>query len=141
MGSGNRKTVLVIDAQGGGVGRQLIAGILRKAPHAHVLAVGTNAVATSAMLRAGAHEGATGENSVLVASRRADVIVGPMGIVMADAMLGEVTPAMAQAVAQSPGTRVLIPFSTCDTYVAGSSDAPMAQLVSDAVRKVCELVA
>lgn len=134
-------TILVIDAQGGGLGRQLVAGILRALPQARVMAVGTNSAATSAMLRAGAHEGATGENSVVVASRRADVIVGPLGIVMADAMLGEVTPAMAHAVAQAPAQRVLIPFTNCDTYVAGSSEAPMAQLVADAVRKVAEYAA
>ena len=108
--------ILVMDAQGGGIGRQLITLIRKELPDAEVTAVGTNSAATAAMLKAGAHQAATGENAVLVCSRRADVIVGPVGIVIADAMMGEVTQAMAAAVAQSDATRILIPFSPFTTW-------------------------
>ena len=93
--------VLVIDGQGGGLGRQLVTALKAYAPDIEVLAVGTNSTATNAMLKAGADQAATGENSVLAASRQADVIMGPVGIVIADSMLGEITPAMAVAVGQS----------------------------------------
>ena len=94
--------ILIIDAQGGGIGKQLVASVRKNLPDADITAVGTNTVATTAMLKAGADRGATGENAVVVNCRRADVIIGPIGIVIADALLGEITPLMAAAVAQSP---------------------------------------
>ena len=126
-------TVLVIDGQGGGLGRQLVAAVKARVPGAAVWAVGTNSAATTAMLRAGADQAATGENAVAVGSRSADAIVGPVGIVIADAMLGEITPQMAVAVAQSQAGRVLIPVSQCDNIVAGAQGQPMAKLVQSAV--------
>ena len=87
--------VLVIDGQGGGLGRQLVTAITALCPEAELTAVGTNSMAASAMLKAGAARAATGENAVVVNARRADIIVGPIGIVIADALLGEITPAMA----------------------------------------------
>ena len=90
--------ILVIDGQGGQLGSQLIKGILGSMKDVKIMAVGTNAIATAAMLKAGAHQASTGENPVVVACRKADVIVGPIGIVIADAMFGEVTPTMALAV-------------------------------------------
>ena len=99
-------------------------------------AVGTNSIAASAMLKAGAHRAATGENAVVVNCRRADVIVGPIGIVIADALLGEITPAMANAVCQSGAKRVLIPVNHCDNYIVGVPEQPVSQLVSAAVQKV-----
>ena len=113
--------ILVIDGQGGGLGRQLVAAVKKAVPQAVVTAIGTNSAATSAMLKAGADRAATGENAVVVGCRRADVILGPIGIVMADALLGEITPAMAQAVAQSDARRILIPANRCDTLVVGVS--------------------
>ena len=101
-------TILVIDAQGGGIGRQLVLSIKQALPDAEILAVGTNAAATAAMLKAGASSAATGENAVVVCARKADMIIGPVGIVIADSMLGEITPKMALAVAQSRAKRVLI---------------------------------
>ena len=115
--------ILVIDGQGGGLGRQLVAAVKKAVPQAVVTAIGTNSAATSAMLKAGADRAATGENAVVVGCRRADVILGPIGIVMADALLGEITPAMAQAVAQSDARRILIPSNRCDTLVVGVSAA------------------
>ncbi len=127
------KNVLVIDAQGGGMGKQLIAAIKKELPELSVTAVGTNTAATAAMLKAGADRGATGENAVVVGSRRADVILGPMGIILADALLGEVTPAMAAAVAQSPGRRILVPFDQCDTVIVGLAERSVSALVREAL--------
>ncbi|HIX14766.1 MAG TPA: DUF3842 family protein [Candidatus Hungatella pullicola] len=128
--------ILIIDAQGGGIGRQLVAAIKGNIADAVVTAVGTNTVATSAMLKAGADYGATGENAVVVNSRRADVIVGPVGIVIADALLGEITPAMAKAVAQSRGKRILIPINHCDNIVVGVSDLNIGKLIQEVVAEL-----
>lgn len=128
-----RLSILVIDGQGGGIGRQAVARIKELAPWAEVTAVGTNALATSAMLKAGADNGATGENAVLVGCRKADVIVGPIGVAIADSLFGEVTPAMAVAVGQSRAVRVLIPVNHCDNLIAGMEDVSMARLVESAV--------
>ena len=140
--AGKEKTtmlqVLVIDGQGGGIGRQLVQAIKAACPSAAITAVGTNSAATAAMLRAGADSAATGENAVLVGCRRADVIAGPLGIVIADALLGEITPAMAAAVGSSPAKRVLVPVNHCDNLVVGVADAPLAQLAQEAARRVAE---
>ena len=128
--------ILIIDGQGGGLGRQLVTAVKEKCPEAEVLAVGTNSTATGAMLRAGADQAATGENAVLVACRRADIIVGPIGIVIADSMLGEITPAMAAAVGKSPARRILLPVNQCDNLVVGAADLSMA----DKVREAAELL-
>lgn len=111
--------VLVIDGQGGGIGKLLVAGIKSEYPDFFVTAVGANSIATSAMLKAGADAAATGENAVLVGCRRADVIAGPVGIVVADSLLGEITPEMARAIGQSNVKRVLIPVNHCDNIVVG----------------------
>ena len=132
--------ILVIDAQGGGVGRQLVQEIKKRISDAFVTAVGTNSAATSAMLKAGANEGATGENAVVVACRKAEIIVGPIGIMIADSMLGEVTPAMAAAVARSDAKRVLIPFNHCDNIIVGISDFSVGKLVQGAVSEIEKMV-
>ena len=131
--------VLVIDGQGGGLGRQLVAAIAAACPEAELTAVGTNSLAANAMLKAGAARAATGENAVVVNCRHADVIVGPIGIVIADALLGEITPAMAAAVCQSGAKRVLVPINHCENYVVGVPDQPVSQLVAAAAQKVKEL--
>ena len=125
--------VLIIDGQGGGLGRQLVVAVKERFPEIEVLAVGANSTATGAMLRAGADQAATGENSVVVASARADVIMGPVGIVIADSMLGEITPRMAVAVGQSSAKRILIPVNLCDNIVVGVSDASMGKNVQNAI--------
>ena len=132
--------VLVIDGQGGGLGKQLVAALSTQCPEARLTAVGTNSLAANAMRKAGAPRAATGENAVVVNCRRADVIVGPIGIVIADSLLGEITPAMAAAVCQSDATRVLIPINHCDNIVVGVPDQPIGQLVTAAVEKVKELI-
>ena len=131
--------VLVIDGQGGGLGRQLVSALAAACPEAELTAVGTNSLAANAMLKAGASRAATGENAVVVNCRRADVIVGPIGIVIADALLGEITPAMAAAVCQCGAKRVLVPINHCENYVVGVPDQPISQLVAAAAQKVKEL--
>ena len=135
--------ILVIDAQGGGIGKQLVSTIKKNMPKVSVTAVGTNAAATSAMIKAGAENAATGENAVVVNSKKADVIVGPIGIVIADALLGEITPLMAKAVAQSPAKRILIPINHCDNIVVGVDDLSVGKLLQDVIKelqKVCEKI-
>ena len=131
--------ILVIDAQGGGIGKQLVAAIKQNIPNAVVTAVGTNSTATAAMLKAGADYGATGENAVVVGCRKADVITGPIGIVIADALFGEVTPRMAQAVGQSAAKRILIPISHCDNIVVGVGDLSLSAMIQSAVQVIRSL--
>ena len=128
--------ILVIDGQGGALGAQLVREIGEAVAGVEITAVGTNAVATAAMLKAGAKNAATGENPVVVAARRADVIIGPVGIVIADALLGEVTPKMALAVGQADAARILIPMNKCDNLVAGVSGMSTAALIADAIAKL-----
>lgn len=132
--------ILVIDAQGGGLGRQLVAATKQAIPGAVVTAVGANSAATSAMLKAGADRAATGENAVVVACRCADVIVGPVGIAIADSLLGEITPAMALAVGQSRAARILIPSNRCGNLIAGVTDQSMGELVQHAVQLLRDLL-
>ena len=125
--------ILIVDAQGGGIGKQLITAVKEARPDAKIIAVGANSMATSQMLKAGADEAATGENPVVVACRKADVIMGPIGIAIADSMNGEITPKMATAIGQSDAKRFLIPLNTCNNIVAGVTDRNLKTLISDAV--------
>ena len=131
--------ILVIDGQGGRIGRLFIEGLRQRSAEAHIIAVGSNAIATAAMLKAGADEGATGENPVVYNSRFADIIVGPIGILLANALTGEITPRMAQAVGQSDARRVLIPINLCSNLVVGVSEMSMSKLVQAAVDTVRRL--
>lgn len=132
--------LLIIDGQGGQLGAQLIKTVLSRYSSLNLTAVGTNATATAAMLKAGAHQAATGENPVIVACRTADIILGPIGIVIADSLLGEITPAMATAVGQSLAVRILIPMNKCKNLVAGVSDLSMSVLIGDALQKLSALL-
>jgi len=131
--------ILIIDAQGGGIGRQLVAAIKAARPDDVITAVGSNSLATSAMLKAGADQAATGENAVVVGCRTADVIIGPVGIVIADALLGEVTPAMAVAVGQSRAKRILIPINHCDNVIVGVADLSVSKLIQNVVETLQDL--
>lgn len=136
-GSGEKTVnILVIDAQGGGIGRQLVSAIKKNLPDAVITAVGTNVAATSAMMKAGADHAATGENAVVVGCRKADVIVGPIGIVIADALYGEITPVMAQAAARSRAKRILIPINQCDNIVVGVENLSIGKLLQDVIREL-----
>lgn len=128
--------ILMIDAQGGGIGKQVVTAIKRDLPQIEITAVGTNSTATTAMLKAGADHAATGENAVIVGCRKADVIIGPIGIVIADAMFGEVTPAMALAVGQSDARRLLIPVNHCDNIIVGISDLSIGRLIDSVVKEL-----
>lgn len=128
--------ILVIDAQGGGIGKQVVAAIKREQSHIEITAVGTNSTATTAMLKAGADHAATGENAVVVGCRTADVIIGPIGIVIADAMFGEVTPTMAIAVGQSRAKRLLIPVNRCDNTIVGISDLSIGSLIEEVLKEI-----
>ena len=128
--------IVVIDGQGGGIGKALVAGIKAEEKNAEIVAVGTNSVATLAMQKAGADKAATGENAVVVACRNADIIAGPVGIVVADALIGEVTAKMAAAVGSSSAKKILIPVNMCDTFVVGVNDTAVSSLVSMAVLRI-----
>lgn len=125
--------ILIIDGQGGGMGRQLVSEIKRALPDALVRGVGTNTAATEAMRKAGADITATGENAVLVGARKAQVIVGPVGMVIADALHGEITPKMARAVGQSDAVRILIPVNQCENLIAGVEEQPLGRLIDSAI--------
>jgi len=132
--------VLIIDGQGGRLGRQITEAVRERYPSLLITAVGTNSTATASMLKGGAHEAATGENAVIVSCRKADVIIGPLGIVIADSLLGEVSPAMALAVAQSSASRILIPMNRCENIVAGIQNQTVSALIEDAVEKLGSLI-
>ena len=132
--------VVIIDGQGGRLGSLLVEAIKKDVPQADPLVIGTNAIATAAMLKAGASQGATGENPVLVACRDADVILGSIGILSADSLLGEITPQMAVAVGQSPAVKLLLPLNRCNNRVIGVRDATMSALVKEAVEALEELL-
>ena len=131
--------VLVIDGQGGKMGRALVENILKQIIPCELVAIGTNALATEAMLKGGATAAATGENPVVVNAKDADVIAGPMGIIAANALLGEVTPSMALAVSESRALKVLIPVNRCGIFAAGTEDKTPAQYIDSAVRKIAEV--
>lgn len=127
--------IVIVDGQGGGIGRALTEQFKKRWPQQKLIALGTNSLATSAMLRAGADQGATGDNAICVTVRDADLILGPMGLVLADAMLGEISPRIALAIGRSPAKKILIPISRCQVQVAGYGDQPMSQLIQDAIEK------
>ena len=132
--------ILVIDGQGGQLGGQLIKSLKSNFKEIYITAVGTNATATATMLKTGANQAATGENPVVVACRKADVIIGPVGIVIADALYGEITPKMAVAVGQSDAVRILLPVNKCTNLIAGVSDVNMTTIIDDVISKVKDLV-
>lgn len=131
--------VVVIDGQSGRMGQLFIERAVAAKLPCKIDAVGTNAIATVAMLKAGAEEGATGENPVLVACRTADVIVGPIGILSADSMMGEITPAIAVAVGQSKAKKLLLPVNQCGNIVAGTQSLSLSRLIDEAVEMLKSL--
>lgn len=130
--------LLVVDAQGGGIGKQVVAAVKKQIPQIEITAVGTNSTATSVMLKAGADHAATGENAVIVGCRNADIIVGPIGIVIADSLYGEITPAIATAIGQSSARRILIPMNHCDNVIVGVDDLGIGRLLTSVLEKVRE---
>ena len=134
------KKILIIDGQGGRIGKQLIEGLKRLSLPVSITGVGTNTAAREAMIKAGADFAATGENPVIVACRTAQIIVGPIGIVIADSLYGEITPAMAVAVGQSPAQRILIPMNHCDNFTVGVAEVPLGKLIEGAIGQIQALL-
>ena len=131
--------ILVMDGQGGGIGRALVESLRQALPEADITAVGTNAAATGAMLKAGANQAATGENAAVHNMKHADVVLGPIGILVANGLLGEVTPRMAAALGECDALKILIPVHKCHVEIAGLPDLPVGQFIASAVEKVQRL--
>ncbi|HPL99317.1 MAG TPA: DUF3842 family protein [Bacillota bacterium] len=133
--------IAVIDGQGGGIGKAIVERFRQKLEDSvEVVALGTNSLATSLMLKAGADEGATGENAIIHNACRVDIILGPIGIISANSLLGELTPLMAKAIAESPAKKVLIPMSKCNVTVAGIETKPIPNYIDDAVEIVKTMI-
>jgi hypothetical protein len=135
--------ITVVDGQGGGIGRQYIESLTRQLPKnlpVIIRALGTNSAATSNMIRAGATDGATGENAIVANVRKADIIVGVVAIVVPDSILGELSPKMANAVGQSDALRILIPFDSCNTRIAMLSTGSLQQFIDKAVQMTIQRI-
>lgn len=133
--------VAVIDGMGGGLGAQLVTNLSSMlGAKAEIIALGSNALATNNMVRAGASRGATGENAILFSLRRADIVTGPIGIVMANAMMGEITPRIAEAVASCDARKLLLPVNQSHVELVGVETRPMAIVIREAVLRIAELV-
>ena len=130
--------IVIIDGQGGRMGKAVIEQLHCRFPELELYAIGTNSIATAAMLKAGADYGATGENPAIVNTRNADIVIGPVGIVMADSLLGEITPAMANAIASSQAYKILIPVNKCNHFITGCQNVSLGesiQIVCDEVER------
>ncbi len=135
--------ILVIDGQGGRMGKAMIEQLKRSGPlpdGVELYAIGTNSTATAAMMKAGADFGATGENPVIVNSRDADIIAGPIGIVIADSLLGEITPAIAMAVGSSRAFKILIPVNRCNHLIVGCREASLSEYLQQGCREILQRV-
>ena len=126
--------VAVIDGQGGGMGRGLVENIRKAWPKLHVRALGTNSLATSVMLRAGADEGATGENAIVYNVARADILLGPIGVLTPNGLLGEVSPRMAEAIGSSEAVKILLPSQRCSIRLAVGDPQPLQFYLDQAIR-------
>jgi hypothetical protein len=134
--------IAVIDGQGGGIGKVIVDKIRKELPeNVEILALGTNAVATALMMKAGANEGASGENALVFNVNKVDIIVGTVGIIVANSMLGELSPEIARAVAESPATKVLIPLNRCNVEIAGVKNEPLPHHIENAIAIIKEIIA
>lgn len=131
--------IVVVDGQGGGIGKSLVEQLKKRLPKEEVLAVGVNAIATANMLKVGADFGVTGENAVIYNCKRADIIAGPIGILITNGLMGEITSKIAESIAGSEAMKVLILVSKCPVVIAGVEDLPMSKYVEEAVEKIAEL--
>ena len=130
------KKITIIDGQGGKMGKAIVEQLKKQFPQQEILAVGTNSTATAAMLKAGADYGATGENPVIVAARDSDLIIGPIGIVIADSLHREITPAMAMAVGQSHAKQLLMPVNRCNHHVIGTDQMSLNEIIALVIEEV-----
>ncbi len=132
--------VVVIDGQGGKIGKAIVDAVMKLSKDVELVAIGTNSFATTAMIKAGAQYAATGENPVLVSAQDADIIVGPVGIIAANSLMGEVTPKMALAISESKAEKILIPVTKCKITVAGVAPMPMNDYVEAAIKHLIESI-
>lgn len=132
--------VAVVDGQGGGIGKALVSGIKEALPEVRVIALGTNSAATGQMLRAGADDGATGENAIIHNMNHVDIVAGVIGILNANSMMGELTPAMAGAIGGSDAYKVLLPINRCHIHVVSVEDAPLGVHIENAVKAIKEYI-
>lgn len=132
--------IAIIDGQGGRIGQMIVSAIKQAELPCQLHAIGTNSTATAAMMKAGADAGATGENPVIVACRDADVIIGPLGILVADALMGEITPKMAVAVGQSKAIKLLLPLNLCQNLVVGTQTMSVSRLINETVTVLKDLI-
>jgi len=142
MGTGkNKKSIAVIDGQGGGIGSTIIRRLRETlAEEVEIIALGTNAMATGAMLKAGANKGASGENAIVQTVKKVDVIIGTTGIVLANSMMGELTPKMAEAIASSTATKYLLPLKMPDVEIIGAPKEPLPHLVDQLIKRIQEII-
>ncbi|MEA4823134.1 MAG: DUF3842 family protein [Clostridiaceae bacterium] len=131
---------MVVDGQGGKLGRMLIEQLKARLPELAITAIGTNSIATATMLKAGADAGATGENPVVVGAKRADVILGPVGIIIADALWGEITKKMANAIGTAPAKKILLPYNKCDVMIVGTQGMSPTEAVREAVEQTVRYI-
>ncbi len=128
--------IAVIDGQGGGIGKLLVEKLRQELPDAQIIALGTNALAAALMIKAGANEGASGENSIIYNAPKVDIITGTIGIIAANSMLGELTPLMAKAIAESPAKKILIPMNKCNVEVVGVKSEPLPHYIDCVVNSI-----
>ena len=132
--------IVVIDGQGGNIGKQLVKSIKDNFNDVNIRVIGTNSTATANMLKGGADEGATGENAVIVGCESADIIVGPIGIIIPNALLGEVSEKMASAISKAKAQKVLIPLNKCDVLIAGIQNKSTSELLDDAIKMINDII-
>ena len=136
-----KKSIAVIDGQGGGIGSTMIKHLRETlAEEVEIIGLGTNAMATGAMLKAGANKGASGENAIVQTVRTADIIVGTTGIVLANSMMGELTPKMAEAIASAPALKCLLPLKIPEVEIIGAPKEPLPHLVDQLIKRVQEII-
>ncbi|HWQ79946.1 MAG TPA: DUF3842 family protein [Anaerovoracaceae bacterium] len=132
--------IAVVDGQGGGIGRAIVEKVKAALPDVEVIALGTNSVATGQMIRAGADDGATGENAIVHNMKFVDIVVGVIAIINANSMLGELSPRMAQAIGESGAFKVLLPINRCNIHVVSVEDAPLGVHLDNAIKVIKEYV-
>jgi len=138
----NKKSIAVIDGQGGGIGSTIIKRLRETfAEEVEIIALGTNAMATGTMLKAGANKGASGENAIVQTAKKADVIIGTTAIILANSMMGELTPKMAEAIASSLATKCLLPLKIPELEIIGAPKEPLPHLVDQLIKRIQEIIA